>query len=87
MRQAWSDTLSLDRVRNASLLEAALPPAAPVTLVEGAVWTPRDDSLETRLEHRAMSLLAERLKADPRLAAAWRELVNPIHGVVQEARA
>jgi hypothetical protein len=87
MRQAWSDTLSLDRVRNAGLLEAALPPAAPVTLVKGAVWTPRDDSLEARLEHRAMALLAERLNADPRLAAAWRDLVNPVHGAVQEARA
>jgi len=87
MRQAWSDTLSLDRVRNASLLEAALPPAGPVTLVEGAVWTPRDDSLEARLEHRAMARLAARLAADAKLAAAWRDLAKPVHGDVREVRA
>jgi len=87
MRQAWSDTLSLDRSRNASALEAALPPTGPVTLVDGVVWTPRDDSLEARLEHRAMIRLAAHLAADPKLATAWRDLAKPIHGDVREVRA
>lgn len=91
MRQAWGDTLSQDRTRNASVLEAALPAAVPVTLVaNGArrvVWTPWSDTLEARLEHRAMALLAERFAAEPKLAAAWRDLVRPAHGGVQEVAA
>ena len=91
MRRSWSDTLALDRARNAGRLEAALPPAAPVTLVaDGAVrivWTPKDDGLEARLEHRAMSLLAVRIAADPSLAAAWRDLAAPAHGELQELAA
>jgi len=91
MRQAWGDTLSLDRTRNAGLLEAALPPAAPVILVDDAavpvVWTPKDDGLDARLEHRAMGLLADRFAADPTLAAGWRELVVAMHGDVREAAA
>jgi len=87
MRQAWSDTLSLDRSRNAALLEASLPPAAPVTLVSGVVWRPRDDGLEARLEHRAMTLLAGRLAADPKLAAGWRDLAIARHGELSEAGA
>lgn len=88
MRRSWSDTLALDRARNAARLAAALLPAAPVTLIaDGAVrivWTPRDDGLEARLEHRAMSLLAARIAADPSLAAVWRDLAAPAHGELQE---
>ncbi|TAJ73446.1 MAG: HAMP domain-containing protein [Phenylobacterium sp.] len=91
MREAWSDTLALDRARNAARLEAALPAAKPVTLVADGkhrvVWTPAGDTLEARLEHRAMTLLAERFAAQPRLAAAWRDLANPAYGAVQEVRA
>jgi hypothetical protein len=90
MRQAWSDTLSLDRVRNAGVLEAALPAAAPVTLITDGerrvVWTPSADTLDARLEHRGMTLLAERFGAEPKLAAAWRDLANPVYGTVQEIR-
>jgi hypothetical protein len=89
MRQSWSDTLALDRTRNAALLEAALPPAGPVTLVDdgGArvVWIPKDDGLDARLEHRAMSLLARRCAADPKLAAAWQDLAIAVHGDVRES--
>jgi hypothetical protein len=88
MRQSWSDTLSLDRTRNAALLEAALPAAAPVTLVDQGgtrvVWIPKDDGLDARIEHRAMSLLARRCAADPELAAAWRDLAIAVHGDVRE---
>ena len=51
------------------------------------VWTPKDDGLDGRLEHRAMSLLAVRIAADPSLAAAWRDLATPAHGELQELAA
>jgi hypothetical protein len=87
MRSAWTETLALDRARNLQRLEAALEPAAPITLIDDgrirAIWVPRDDSLEARLERRAMARLAERFAADPELAAAWRDLVQPAHGEVR----
>lgn len=90
MRRAWSDTLSLDRTRNSQVLEEALEPATPVILVDDGrsrvVWTARDDSLDARLERRAMALLGERFAADPRLAAAWTEVVVARHGDVRVER-
>lgn len=91
MRTSWLDILALDRARNAAQLAAALPAAAPVTLVEAGgrrvTWTPRDDGLDARLEHRAMALLAGRFAADPALAGAWRDLAVTAHGDLQEAAA
>jgi len=87
MRQAWVDTLVLDGQRNADLLAEGLPPAARVALADGVTWVPRDDSLDARLEHRAMADLARRFAADPKLAKAWRELALPEHGELAEARA
>lgn len=87
MRQAWVDTLVLDGQRNAARLIAALPEAAPVSLVDGVTWTPRGEGLEVRLEHRAMVELARRFAADPRLATGWRDLAIARHGELSEARA
>jgi hypothetical protein len=90
MRQAWSDTLSLDRARNGQALEQALAAPGPVTLVEHGrtrvIWTPKDNSLEARLEHRAMTLLAERFAAEPKLASAWEDIVVPMQGDVRVER-
>ncbi|WP_296600729.1 hypothetical protein [Phenylobacterium sp.] len=87
MRQAWSDTLAADRVRNSARLETALPPAVPVNFPDGAVWSPLDDGLEARLEHRAMADLARRVAADPALAKAWRGLALVVHGELTDASA
>ena len=91
MRSAWTDTLAVDRTRNAERLAAALPVAAPVTLVDDGratvTWTPHDDGLDARLEHHAMTRLAARFAADRTLAAAWRDLARPTHGDLQERAA
>jgi len=90
MRQAWNDTLSQDRDRNAQVLERALDPAGPVTLVDDGrvrvTWAAADDGLDARLEHRAMTLLAQRFAADPVLAAAWEDLMVPAHGQLRVER-
>lgn len=91
MRRSWTDTLALDRARNAQRLEAALPAAAPVILIDDGrvrvTWTPQDDGLDARLEHRAMQRLAGRFAADPALAAAWRDLAAAVHGDLRETAA
>ncbi|MFZ5721035.1 MAG: histidine kinase [Pseudomonadota bacterium] len=83
MRDAWRDTLAVDRARNTEVLTAALD-SGEVALVDRpglrVVWRPKDDGLEARLERRAMTLLAERLADDPDLARRWRDLANPVHG-------
>lgn len=84
MRTGWSDILALDHARNRASLQAAVPPAAPVTMVAGpglrVVWEPRDDSLDARLEACAMDGLAARFAADAGLAARWQELACPAFG-------
>lgn len=87
MRTAWTDTLGQDRSRNADLLAGVLGASEAVTLVKGVVWSPAEDSLDARIEGRAMTLLAQRFAADPALAAGWRELVRPVHGAVREVAA
>lgn len=88
MRTAWTDTLAKDRTRNADLLAEVLGAPGPVVLVEGRarriVWRPADDSLETRLEGRAMAALAQRFARDRKLAARWAALAVARHGVVAE---
>ena len=91
MREAWRETLAADRERNVDALKAALD-TGPVVLVEQpdgrVMWRARDDSLEARLERRAMASLAERLAAEPDLASRWRELAEPVWGeVVVERKA
>jgi HAMP domain-containing protein len=92
MRAAWSDTLAHDRARNVTVLDAALGPAQPVTLLQDelqrVVWRSAEDTLDARLEGKAMSLLAARFANDRALAARWRELAVAAHGeLVQETRA
>lgn len=86
MREAWRETLAADRERNAQVLKARLE-AGPVVLLEGperrVVWTTTDDSVAARLERAGMVLLAARLGADPQLAARWRDLAEPVHGVLR----
>lgn len=87
MRSGWSDVLALDHARNAAALEAALPPARPVALVEEAgirwVWEPQDDSLDARLEAAAMKRLAARLAAAPELVRHWEDLALSVHGTLR----
>lgn len=91
MRTSWSETLAHDRARNVAVLEAALGPAEPVVLVAGkglwVIWRPADDSLDARLERRAMAGLAERFAADRKLAARWAALAVARHGTVAEEAA
>lgn len=92
MRAAWTDTLAHDRARNVELLDGVLGPAEPVVLVDETarrvVWRPAGDGLEARLERKAMAALADRLAADRKLAARWRDLAVTAHGeLVEEARA
>jgi hypothetical protein len=88
MRAAWSETLGQDRARNVALLSGVLGPAHAVVLVQAGgrriVWRPADDSLETRLEARAMAGLAERFAADPKLAGRWAVLAAPRHGALTD---
>jgi HAMP domain-containing protein len=69
MRAAWTGAQAEDRRRDVDLLRNSLSPAAPVRLVGAGdptlVWRPLDDSLEARLEARAMTALAARVAADP----------------------
>jgi len=87
MRAAWTDTLAQDRARNVELLREVVGTPDPVILVdEGGrriVWHAADDSLEARLEGRAMALLAERLAADRKLAAGWHDLARATHGEIR----
>lgn len=89
MRVAWREILAADRARNAEVLQAGLG-VGPVVLVDlpgtRVVWTPADESLEARLEHRAMALLAERLAAEPELAARWQALAEAAHGELRVER-
>lgn len=92
MRVAWTETLAHDRARNVEVLDAVLGHAEPVVLVEDKarriVWRPAADSLDARLERKAMSALAGRFARDRKLAARWRELAVTAHGeLTEEARA
>jgi hypothetical protein len=91
MRAAWTETLAHDRARNVAVLEAALGPAEPVVLLTRKagriVWRPADDSLDARLERRAMAGLADRFAADRKLAARWPVLAVAQHGTVAEEAA
>jgi hypothetical protein len=88
MRAAWTDTLADDRARNVALLGEVLGPAEPVVLVGGkrerVVWRASDDSLDARLERRAMAGLAERFAADRKLAQRWASLAVARHGTIAE---
>ena len=82
MRTAWGEMLAEDRARNLKLLGDLLAgEPASVALVDDrdtlAVWiAPPGGGAEAGLQRRAMRALAERIAAQPALAADWEALVG-----------
>jgi hypothetical protein len=91
MRAARAEMQESDRLRNRQRLEAALEDEADapeIVLAQAGgrrvVWTPGGEAgPEARLAHRAMRRLAERITADPALAADAARLADTTAGAVR----